>query len=155
MDEEDILAAMRVLPSAAVQRMKDWEAAKGDDAREAIADFNIGYGEGPDDRQSGRLSPEESDEVDDTKPVRAIQTRDGSQEGEPVVHGEGITGTGEPQVAPGTAAAKEAEDDSSSSGGRVRRTGGGRAGRRPRPATKKAPESKEGGGGSGSGSSTT
>ena len=141
MDEEDILAAMRVLPSAAVQRMKDWEATKGDDAREAIVDFNIGYGESPDDRQSGRLSPGESDEVDDTKPVRAIQTRDGSEEGEPVVHGEGVTGTGEPQVAHGTAAKKSAK----------RAAGGGRAGRRPRPTTKKAPES----GSSGSGSSTT
>ena len=52
---EDILAAMRVLPSPAVMRIKDWEAAKGDDAREEIVNFNIGYGESPDDRQSGRI----------------------------------------------------------------------------------------------------
>jgi hypothetical protein len=145
MDTEDILAAMRVLPSPAVMRIKEWEANKGDDAREEIVDFNIGYGEGPDDRQSGRMSPDEDAELDETKPVRAIRTRQ-AEEGEMVVHGEGITGTGEPQVAPGTAAkAEEAE------GGKSRRTGGGRAGRRPRPA-KKPPASESSGSGSGSSS---
>lgn len=147
MEEDDILAAMRVLPSPAVMRIKDWEAAH--EGRSVIADFNIGYGEGPDDRQSGRLSPEEA-EGDENKAVRAIQTRDGSQEGEPVVHGEGITGTGEPQVAPGTAAAKEAEDDN---GGAKR--GGGRAGRRPRPQPRKQAEPQSGGGGSSAGSSSS
>jgi hypothetical protein len=138
MDEDDILAAMRVLPSAAVQRMKDWEASKGDDAREAIVNFNIGYGESPDDRQSGRLSADEDAETDDSKPVRAIRTRT-AEEGEPVVPGEGITGTGDPQVAPGTAAKAEAKRSS-------------RAGRRPRPTAKKAAADK---GDSGSGSSSS
>src|SRR3954464_6323144 len=53
MDEDEILAAMRVLPSAAVQRMKDWEAQN--ENRDAIANFNIGFGEAPDDRQTGRV----------------------------------------------------------------------------------------------------
>lgn len=135
MDEDDILAAMRVLPSAAVQRMKDWEAQN--EGREAIVNFNIGYGESPDDRQSGRIAQQEDEETDDTKPVRAIQTRDGSVEGEPVVHGEGITGTGEPQVAPGTAAKAGASKRSA------------RSGRRPRPTAKK-PAAESGGSGSSS-----
>jgi hypothetical protein len=150
MEEDDILAAMRVLPSPALMRIKDWEAAH--EGRSMIADFNIGYGEGPDDRQSGRLSPEEA-EGDPDKAVRAIRTRDGSEEGEPVVHGEGITGTGEPQVEPGTAAAAEAEDSGSSGSGGAKR-GGGRAGRRPRPQPRQ--QSTEGSGsGSGSGSSSS
>jgi hypothetical protein len=137
MDEDDILAAMRVLPSAAVMRIKDWEAAH--EGRDAVANFNIGYGESPDDRQSGRLSQEEA-EGDETKAVRAIRTRT-AEEGEPVIPGEGITGTGDPQVAPGTAAAAEAEE--SSSGGGNKRSGGGRAGRRPRPQPK-APADESG-----------
>ena len=148
MDEDDILAAMRVLPSAAVMRMKDWEAAH--EGRPDIVNYNIGYGESPDDRQSGRIAQSEDEETDDTKPVRAMRTRT-AEEGEPVIPGEGITGTGDPQVAPGTAAAAEAEEKSS--GGARRASGGGRAGRRPRPA--KPTESGSSSGGSGSSSSSS
>jgi hypothetical protein len=137
MDEDDILAAMRVLPSAAVQRMKDWEASKGDEAREDIVNFNIGYGESPDDRQSGRIAQQEDEELDESKPVRAIRTRQ-AEEGEMVVHGEGITGTGEPQVAPGTAAKKEAEEGGNEGGSKRSRSG-----RRPRPASKKAADKSD------------
>lgn len=129
MEVDDILAAMRVLPSAAVMRMKDWERNKGDEAREEIVNFNIGYGESPDDRLTGRIAPEESDEVDENKPVRAIRTREVDLDAGTVVPGEGVTGTGDPQVAPGTAA--KAEEEGSS-----KKAGSGRAGRRPRPASK-------------------
>ena len=139
MDEDDILAAMRVLPSAAVQRMKDWEATRGDESREAIVNYNIGFGESPSDRQMGRIGQLEDEETDDTKPVRAIRTRQ-AEEGEPVVPGEGITGTGDPPIPPGTAAKAEAEDGNG--GGTKRST---RSGRRPRPASKKAAEKSEGG----------
>jgi hypothetical protein len=135
MDEDDILAAMRVLPSAAVMRMKDWEVAN--EGREAIVNFNIGYGESPDDRQAGRIGQLEDEEVDETKPVRAIRTRQ-AEEGEPVIPGEGITGTGDPPVIPGTAA--KAEEEEGSSGGTKRST---RAGRRPRPSSKKAADKSD------------
>jgi hypothetical protein len=139
MEEDDILAAMRVLPSPAVMRIKDWEATRGDDAREAIVTYNIGYGEGPDDRQFGRVGQAEDEELDDNKAVRRIRTRQ-AEDGEPVIHGEGITGTGEPQVEPGTAAAKEEEE--SGDGGAKKST---RSGRRPRPKSKPAAD-KSGGG---------
>lgn len=141
MDEDDILAAMRVLPSPAVMRIKDWEAAKGDDAREAIANYNIGYGESPDDRQAGRIGQAEDEETDDTKPVRAIRTRQ-AEEGEPVIPGEGITGTGDPPVIPGTAAKKEAEEGGGGSG---TKKSSSRSGRRPRPKPQ-AKDDKSGGG---------
>jgi hypothetical protein len=142
MDEDDILAAMRVLPSAAVMRMKDWETQN--EGRDAIVNFNIGFGESPSDRQEGRIGQLEDEEVDETKPVRAIRTRQ-AEEGEPVIPGEGITGTGDPPIPPGTAAKAEAEEGD---GGGKRSTRSSRAGRRPRPASKKAadkPDKSEGG----------
>lgn len=142
MDEDDILAAMRVLPSAAVARIKDWEANRGDDAREAIAQFNVGFREAADDRTSGRLSPEESDEVDDDKPVRKIRTRELDAETGEFQFGEGITGSGDPPVAPGTTAAAEEAEDGSENKLQSARRAGGRAGRRARPKpTKPASES--------------
>jgi hypothetical protein len=136
MDEDDILDAMRVLPSAAVQRMKDWE--RQNQGRPSIVHYNIGFGESPDDRQSGRLSQEEDAELDENKPVRRIQTRQ-FEDGQ-VTPGEGITGTGDPQVAPGTAAEQEESGDEGSpkgnQSGDTKLRGGGRAGRRPRPQPK-------------------
>lgn len=145
MEEEDILAAMRVLPSPAVMRIKDWE--RQNEGRESIVNYNIGFGESPDDRPSGRLTPEESDEVDEDKPVRRMRTRDLNPETGEFQFGEGITGSGDPPVAPGTAAAQEESDteeeatpkESEAADTKLPRTGGaGRAGRRPRP-TKKPP----------------
>jgi|GraSoiStandDraft_46_1057282.scaffolds.fasta_scaffold37328_3 hypothetical protein len=142
MDEDEILAAMRVLPSPAVIRIKDWEMSHGD--RQSIMHFNIGFREAPDDRNSGRLSPEEA-EGDENKPVRAMQTRSFDAESGEFTHGEGITGSGDPQVAPGTAAAQEESDeDVETSETKVAESklprsgagGGGRAGRRPRPGAK-------------------
>jgi hypothetical protein len=139
MEEDDILAAMRVLPSPAVMRIKDWENTRGDDAREAITQFNIGFGEGPDDRQMGRVGQAEDEETDDNKAVRRMQTRY-APEGEPLIHGEGITGTGEPPVEPGTAAAKEEDDEGDDTPKKSTRSG-----RRPRPKSKPAASDKSGG----------
>jgi hypothetical protein len=133
MDEDDILAAMRVLPSAAVQRMKDWEAQN--ENRDAIANFNIGFGEAPDDRQTGRVGQVEDEETDDNKPVREMRTRELDPETGEFQYGEGITGSGDPPVAPGTEAKKEA----------TKKGSGSRSGRRPRPggaSAKKPPAEK-------------
>jgi hypothetical protein len=140
MDEDDILAAMRVLPSPATMRIKDWE--RQNQGRESIVNYNIGFGEAPDDRTSGRLTPEESDEVDENKPVRNIRTRELNPETGEFQFGEGITGSGDPPVAPGTTAAQEESDseetvtppEGKASETRLKTSGaGGRAGRRPRP----------------------
>jgi len=152
MDEEDILAAMRVLPSPAVMRIKDWEGQQSE-PRETITQFNIGYGEGPSDRQSGRLGQAEDEETDDNKAVRAIRTRQ-AEEGEPVIPGEGITGTGDPQIPYGATAKAESDEGDGGSGGGSKRSST-RAGRRPRPTAKKSPPSSEGGSSSSSGSSST
>lgn len=153
MDESDILAAMRVLPSAAVMRIKEWESAH--EGRDQIVNFNIGYGVAPMDYQEGNVPGGSDDaEQDDTKPVRAIRTRK-VEEGEPTVFGEGITGTGDPAVLPGTEAAEDEDDANTDVSVRLPRpkgdkdkSGGGgtgrRAGRRPRPKT--PPQQSEGGG---------
>lgn len=113
MEEDDILAAMRVLPSPAVMRIKDWERQKGADARESIALFNIGFGEAPDDRNTGRIGQAEDEETDDNKPVRAMSTRSLDLESGEFQYGEGITGSGDPPLAPGTRALQEESDDDS------------------------------------------
>jgi len=112
--------------------------------------FNIGFREAPDDRNSGRLSPEEA-EGDENKPVRVTQTREFDAETGEFTAGEGITGSGDPQVAHGTAAAQEESDEdiepsetkvAESKLPRSGAAGGGRAGRRPRPGAK-ATESRD------------
>lgn len=125
MEEDDILAAMRVLPSAAATRIKEWEATH--EGRESIVNFNIGYGVSPNDYQEGKVpGGDASTEGDEGKPVRAMRTRQVAEADEdaPTVAGEGVTGTGDPQVEPGTAAAAEADEAPKTSR---------RAGRRPRP----------------------
>jgi hypothetical protein len=127
MEEDDILAAMRVLPSATATRIKEWEARQ-DEPRDAIVHFNIGYGVSPGDYQEGKVpGGDASTEGDESKPVRAIRTRQVAavDEDGPTVPGEGVTGTGDPQVEPGTAAAAEAADEAPKTARR--------AGRRPRP----------------------
>ena len=137
MDEDDILAAMNVLPSAAVMRIREWESRHQN--RDEIVNYNAGYRVSPNAYQEGKV-PGGSDEAegDESKAVRAIRTRQ-VVEGEATVPGEGFTGTGDPAVAPGTAAAAEEDDKPKSTR---------RAGRRPRPAPKQQPASSEGGGGS-------
>lgn len=88
MEVDDIVKAMRVLPSATIQRIKQYEATK--ENRTEIVDYNIGFGEHPDERQNTKLEPPEQDE---DKVVRNVATRNVPEEG-PVEHGEGVTGTG-------------------------------------------------------------
>jgi len=121
MEVDDIVNAMRVLPSATIQRIKEYESMRGDEARLEIVDFNIGYGEGPNERQLGEATePEEG--MDEDKAVRALKTREVPEEG-PVVPGEGFTGTGDPQKPYGVEAEAEAGDETAQA---TRKTSKGR-----------------------------
>jgi hypothetical protein len=102
MDTEEIVAAMRVLPSRTIQNIKEYEAQQ-DDPRTEIVDYDIGFGEHPDERQNTELDLPEPDE---NKPVREGVTREVPDDG-PVQHGEGVTGTGEPKKPFGTKKAAE------------------------------------------------
>lgn len=127
MDEDDILLTMRVLPSATVLRIIEWE--KAHENRPEIVGFDIGFGVSPSAYQEGKVpGGDASMEGDETKAVRAIRTREIPEDG-PVIPGEGITGTGDPAVEPGTAAAEE------ENGGTKRKAPKRRAGRRPRPSS--------------------
>lgn len=108
MDEGDVLAVMRHLPSAAIQRIKEYEAQHGE-SREQIVNYSIGFGEAPVDRAEGRVSSERAD-PDPDKAVRRIKTREVPEEGV-VEPGEGFTGTGDPQKPYG---AEQDEDDEGS-----------------------------------------
>jgi hypothetical protein len=108
METDEILAAIRVLPSATVQRIKEYESNR-DDPRTEIVDFSIGFGEHPDQRQLTDLGEVMEDvEMATDKAAGRIKTRSVPASG-PVEHGEGITGTGEPDKAYGQEA--DAEDD--------------------------------------------
>lgn len=125
METEDIVNAMRVLPSATVSRIKQYENAN--EGRSEITNYNVGFGEHPDARQNAQLDV--PDPAED-KAAREITTREVPNTG-PVRHGEGITGTGEPAVEPGTAKAEEDEEENKSSGSKSRAPKA-RAGRRAR-----------------------
>lgn len=105
MDEDAVLAVMVNMPSAAIQRIKEYEAANGERVR--ITSYNIGYGESAVDRQEGVVGSDVQD-PDPDKAAGRIKTRV-VPDGGLVEPGEGITGTGDPVVPPGTAA-DEAED---------------------------------------------
>jgi hypothetical protein len=154
MDEDEILAAMSVLPSAAVKRIIDWEAAN--EGRPRIAQFNIGYQESPQDRQEGLVtSAAPSDNLDDKKPVRNLVTREVPEEG-PVRPGEGITGTGDPAIPVGTHPERDDDGDTpdDDTGAPKRAAGRQRRSRRTRTAADKADdkssEADKGSGGTGS-----
>jgi hypothetical protein len=125
LDEEQILAIMAVLPSAQVQAIKQYESLH--DNRGVISNYSIGFGESPEARQTGLVSSE-LEEPDEDKAVNRIRTRtvDPEADGEIVEPGEGITGTGERQIPPGTAAAEDEE-------GSEPKKKVTRRGRRPRP----------------------
>src|SRR3954469_25084883 len=75
MEVDDIVSAMRSLPSATIQRIKEYESMRGEEARLEVVDFNIGYGEGPHERQNAQ--PEEpEDGLDEEKAVRVLKTRE-------------------------------------------------------------------------------
>lgn len=136
MDSEDLIRAMSVLPSATIQRIKEYEGMR-DDPRDEIVNYNIGFGEHPDARQLADL--EEVNEVDEDKAVRRLATREVPDDG-PVQHGEGITGGASvgPQKAYGVT--KDAEEDpdapkKANIGGAARKAGQrrGRRDRQPKP----------------------
>jgi hypothetical protein len=141
LDEDQILAIMAVLPSAQVQAIKQYESLH--DNRGTIVNYSIGFGESPEARQTGLVSSD-LDEPDEDKAVNKIRTRnvDPEADGEIVEPGEGITGTGERQIPPGTAAA---QDDDGEPKKKVARRG-----RRPRPQQQQGGSDDSGSGSSGS-----
>ena len=147
MEPEDIVSAMRVLPSATITRIQEYEATR-DEPRPEIVDYNIGYGESPHARQTTQL---EEQEVDENKPVRRLKTREVPEDG-PVVPGEGFTGTGDPQIPYGVTADEEEGGDAAETAKASRATKGrgnvaaakarrGRRDRQPKP----QPGAREGG----------
>lgn len=104
LDEDGVIAAMRNLPSAAISRIRDYEAAQ-DDPRDRIVNYSIGKGESPDDRQEGNVGSDSQD-GDEDKVVRRSKTRRVPDEGK-VEPGEGITGTGDPPVPHGSTEEQE------------------------------------------------
>lgn len=113
MEVGDIVNAMRALPSATVQRIKEFESQRGEEARLEIVDFNIGYGENPLERQLTETE-EPEDGLDEEKAVRVLKTREVPDDG-PVVPGEGFTGSGDPQKPYGVEAEAEEGDDQAKS----------------------------------------
>lgn len=111
MEIEDILAAISVLPSATIQRIKEYEQMR-DEPREEIVDYVIGYGETPQARQVTEHAQVTEDDVDADKAVRRLQTREVPEDG-PVVTGEGVTGgaSNGPQKAYGVEADKQDGDE--------------------------------------------
>lgn len=127
MEVDEIVAAMRVLPSATIQRIKTYESNRGADARTEIVDYNIGFGEHPNERQLA--DPEESEVYDETKAVRQLTTREVPDEG-PVRSGEGITGTGDPQKPYGVVkAAEEGDEEAAAEAVTSKNRGGGAIGK--------------------------
>lgn len=143
MEEDDVLNAMRNLPSAAIQRIKEYEGSR-DEPRLRITGYNVSSGESAVDRQEGKVSSDLQD-TDENKPVARVNTREVPEEGL-VVPGEGITGTGDPQMSYGS---REAGDDEEAPApeaikgtGQTRRRG--RRDRQPKPQEGPAPASLEG-----------
>lgn len=106
MSEDDVLAAMRHLPSVSISAIKDYEASHENRAR--IVAYNVGYGESYIDRQEGRVSSDLA-ETDSSKAAAQIRTREVVDDGV-IEPGEGITGTGEGAVSD-TAAADNSGDE--------------------------------------------
>jgi hypothetical protein len=126
MDEDDVLNAMKSLPSAAISRIQEYESNR-DEPRQRIVGYSVGFGESAIDRQEGRVSSDPQD-TDESKPAARVNTREVPEDG-PVVPGEGITGTGDPQIAYGTRDEKEKGDVKGSGSPRRR----GRRDRQPKP----------------------
>jgi hypothetical protein len=121
MEANDIVTAMSVLPSATIQRIKEYEGNR-DEPRPEIVDYSIGYGESPVARQTTEL---EETELDENKAVRRLKTREVPEEG-PVEPGEGFTGTGDAQIPYGVHADEEEGDEPTASAARASRAGKGR-----------------------------
>lgn len=121
MDEEDILDAMRVLPSPTVVAIQTYE--RQNDNRDSIVTYNIGYGINNDDYVDGNVGSDVEDGQQDAKAVSKIKTRRVTDT--EVEAGEGFTGTGDPQVPYGTEAAGEKTTKKSTGKRRGRRTRSG------------------------------
>lgn len=96
MSEDDVVAAMKHLPSNLIQRIKEYEAGAEGQNRDNIVHYNIGYGTDPDARQQGRVGSEL--EADDSRVVARedkatadVVTREVPADGGKVEHGEGLT----------------------------------------------------------------
>jgi len=98
LDEEEVIAAITNLPTAAKLAVRRYEEAN--ENRQAIVEYNIGFGESNLMRQEGKVGSDVQ-EPDEDKESGKITTRNVPEEG-PVEPGEGITGTGDPKVKPGT-----------------------------------------------------
>jgi hypothetical protein len=95
MDEDDLLNAMRHLPSVVQMKIKEYESKQAE-PRQRVMDYVIGFGESVQDRQLGKVgSP--LDEPEDGKPSSELQTREVNESG-PVTQGEGVTGIGVPAL---------------------------------------------------------
>ena len=133
MDEDEVLNAMRALPSATISRIQEYEGQR-DEPRLRITGYNIGFGESSIDRQEGRVSSDLQDTNEDKASAR-INVREVPEDG-PVKPGEGITGTGDPQMAYGSREAKEGDEDAPAADA-IRGTGRtprrGRRDRQPKP----------------------
>jgi len=142
MEEDDVLNAMKNLPSAAISRIQEYEGTR-DEPRMRIVGYNVGFGESSVDRQEGRVSSDLQD-TDENKPVTRVNTREVPEEGL-VVPGEGITGTGDPQMSYGSREAGSDEEapapDAIKGAATTRRRG--RRDRQPKPPEGPAPSSLE------------
>lgn len=100
MSEDEIVGAMANLPSVTVQSIKEYEAAN--ENRSAIVEFSVGFGETPGAREAGEVGSDLDAENsgDSEKAVSDLTTREITDKG--VRRGEGITGTGDPEKAPGS-----------------------------------------------------
>ena len=140
MEEDDVLNAMKSLPSAAIQRIKEYEGQR-DDPRLRITGYNVGFGESAVDRQEGKVSSDLQD-TDESKAVAKLNTREVPEEGL-VVPGEGITGTGDPQMSYGS---RDQEEEDAPAVNAIKGTGRaaprrGRRDRQPKPPEGPAPSS--------------
>lgn len=128
-EEDQVLAAMASLPSSTIQAIKEYESAN--ENRERIVNFNIGFGQSPRDRIDGLIGGGlEEDRDDEAKPTANFKTR--VVEEDNVEFGEGYTGTGDPQVPHGSAAAAEDDESVDAEPGNAR--GRRRRQRKPNPA---------------------
>lgn len=148
MDEDDIVAAMRHLPSGTIQRIKTFEAQQ-DEPRDKIVYYSIGFGTDPDARQEGRtraatVENEDRAVAEEDKATAKLTTRDVPEEGT-VQHGEGYTGTGEGNRPYGAKKAQEAGGGEEATSGKVVRNRRGRRDRQPQAPSEPPSENPSGG----------
>lgn len=97
------------LPSETIQRVKEYERAHQN--RPQIAEYVIGLGEASVDRIEGNVGSDRDDATE--KDNSLVTTREVGED--TVQFGESLTGDGQPDVEPGTAAKKRAARSSDSS----------------------------------------